>query len=251
MEYFTDDVPKNAGGLGPRFDFSSLFSHAFELFKRSFGWQLLAMVIIVIITSIISSIINTIFGVNQMVLNEQIRNMQGSDMTEVFRTVVAAPGQMQSLIASSLLGCLLFPLNAAFPYLMHKANTNQTMGFNDIFIGYQRNFGQLLLLGLLNSVIAYVSLALCVIPYFFVLPLVYTAICFVLFENKTAVDALKSSFDLSKMNYGTMLGFVLVAMLFAVGGILLCCIGVLATAPFFYGASYSPYVSERGVPTSL
>lgn len=251
MEYFTDDVQKNAGGLGPRFDFSSLFSHAFDLFKRSFGWQLLAMLILVIIGAIVNSIVNAIFGVNQMIVKEQIRNMQGAGMTEVFRTVVTAPGQMRSLIATSLFGCLLFPLNAAFPYLMHKANTNQTMGFNDLFIGYQRNFGQLFLLGLLNSVITYVSFVLCVIPYFFVLPLIYTATCFVLFENKTAVDALKSSFNLAKLNYGTMLGFALVAMLFALGGILLCCIGVLATAPFYYAASYSPYVSDRGVPANL
>lgn len=250
MEYFTDDATNNSG-LGPRFDFSSLFNHAFDLYKRSFGWQVLAIIFVMIIGLVTSSVVNTVFGVNQVMLNEQIRRIDGTDMTEVFRTVISAPGQMQSLIASSLLGTLLFPLNAAFPYLMHKANTNQTIGFEDIFIGYRKNFVQLLILGFLITLIMYVSVAMCIIPYFLVIPLWYTATCFVLFENKTAVEALKSSFNLGKVHYGTLLGFSFIAILFAIGGLLLCCIGIVLTVPFFYAAAYSPYVSNRGVPGSL
>lgn len=251
MEYFSNDIPKNSGGLGPRFDFSSLFNHAFDLFKRSFGWQLLAMLLILIVGSVVSSLISNVFGVDQERINEQISKMSNPGPAEIMRTVWGAPGQMQSLLASTLFSCLLFPLNAAFPYLMHKANTNQTMGFNDIFIGYQKNFAQLLVLGIFNTLIMYVSLALCVLPYFLVIPLIYSSICFVLFENKAAVEALKSSLALGKAQYGTMLGFSLVAFLLAIGGVILCCIGIIATAPFFYAASYSPYVADRGVPGNL
>ncbi|MDY6024662.1 hypothetical protein [Bergeyella zoohelcum] len=97
-------------------------------------------------------------------------------------------------------------------------------------------------------IISLVALMLCIFPIFLVLPLVYTAFCFVLFEKQSPFEALKSSFNLAKENYGTVLGVSVAALFVSLAGVLLCGIGIIATGMFFYATAYTVYIAKRGIP---
>jgi uncharacterized membrane protein len=96
-----------------------------------------------------------------------------------------------------------------------------------------------------------VGLMLCVIPMFFIIPFFFLGIPYILFENATALEAIKKSFAAASSSYGTILGVSFISLIITVAGIIFCGIGILATAPFFYAAMYSVYCAFNGVPKQI
>ncbi|WP_228373867.1 hypothetical protein [Epilithonimonas tenax] len=72
-----------------------------------------------------------------------------------------------------------------------------------------------------------------------------------IFENAGAIDALKKSFNIAQENYGTLLLTALLAALISIAGIVVCCVGIYLTIPFFYIAMYSAYCAYLGAPRQL
>jgi uncharacterized membrane protein len=94
-----------------------------------------------------------------------------------------------------------------------------------------RNIGQVVVAGLIVGVITTIGLFLCVIPGLLAsIMLIFTVIA-LLDRNLSAVDSVKTSFNLSKANFGNVFLTWLVGVVIVAVGALLCGIGLLVAVP--------------------
>ena len=94
-----------------------------------------------------------------------------------------------------------------------------------------RNIGQVIVAGLIVGVITTIGFFLCIIPGVIAsIMLVFTVVA-LLDRNLSAVDAVKTSFDLSKANFGNVFvtWLAMVAIVFV--GALLCGVGLIVAVP--------------------
>lgn len=223
---------------------SDIISHAFETYKNVIGYAILAMVIYMVASIILQSL----SGFNSRSFSEEIMNSSG-DYTGL--NVWAIPGMTTYYGLSGLLGILVAPLYVGIIYMANKAELKEKLELSDLFIGYRQNFVNILIYGLISSIILGVSFALCLIPGFFVLPLLMLGYPVLLFENATFSEAFSKSFNIAKENYGVFLGASFLGILISFAGIILCGIGIIATAPFLLIVMYSTYCAFCGRPRAL
>lgn len=245
METFNNHNEVNLDKNRPEMNVGALLSHAFENYKKTLGWMILFLVLSLLCMLAMSTVAEIISGFDALAMQHTLNKYSGQNP---FSTILEYPGYLSYIALSSVSGFLLHPLYVSFPYIMHKANTGKDIQFSDFFIGYQHNAVGFIILSILTSIIASIALALCIVPILFVLPLLYTSSCFILFENATPINAIRDSFKLGNAHYGTVFGFALVSFFIAISGVLLCGIGALVTLPFFYAAVYSVYCAAKGVP---
>lgn len=231
-------------GSVPSKEAGSIISHAFEMYKGIFLYALVSMIIYIIGDFILQSIT----GFNSWSGFSDFRDLDG-DYTdyEYWRK----PGFSLYYSFSSILGILLSPIYVGLIYIANKFNTKNAIEFSDLFIGYRQNVGNILLYSLVTSIILGVSAAMCGIPFFFVFPFFLLGYPILLFENATAMDAISKTFNIAKENYGTFLGVALLGLLISVSGLVLCCIGIILTAPFIMIVMYSAYCAYLGKPRQL
>lgn len=227
----------------PQKDTGSIISHAFNLYKKGFGYAMLLIVVTVVGGYILSYIAELISGFNSNDANAYMRGGNGD-----FSSFLSLPGLYTYLALSTILGLFIYPINAGFLYILNKLNFNERVEISDLFIGYRQNLLQLVLYGLLTSLIIYVAVALCFIPVIFIASFFFLALPIVFFENATAVDGLKKSFEIVKSNYWALWVVAIVTYLITISGLVLCIIGVVITVPFVYAGMYSAYCAYCGAP---
>lgn len=228
-------------GSVPNRETGSIISHAFEMYKGVLGYAVVAMIVYMLG----GYIIQLIFGIDSASMVEEMRESGGNF------NYWSTPGLPLYMGASSLFGLLLSPLYVGLIYIVNKYNTKNPIEFSDLFIGYRQNFVNILIYSLLTWLISSVALALCVLPIFFVYPLLLIGYPILLFENASATDALSKSFNIAKENYGTFLATGLLGVLISMAGIILCGIGIILTAPFIMIVMYSTYCAFVGKPRQI
>lgn len=231
-------------GSVPERTTGSVISHAFEMYKGIFLYAIVAMVIYLIG----GSIIKALSGFNSMSFADDMKSY-GDNFSRY--NIWAAPGFTLYLSLSWFLGILLAPLYVGLIYIVNKYNTKEPIEFSDLFIGYRQNFVNILIYSLLSSLISSVAAFFCVIPVFFVYPLLMLGYPILLFDNASATDALGRTFSIAKENYGTFLGTTVLGIIISCSGIILCGIGVIATAPFIMVVMYSLYCAFLGKPRQI
>lgn len=231
-------VPQKSSG--------AIIGHAFDLYKKGIGYALLLVLALIVGYMVIGFIAKAVSGFNPFLMSEMLRS---GDMTSM--NMWEIPGYSSYNIIQGLLGLVLFPLYAGLIYIFNKLNFNETVEISDLFIGYKQNTVQLIVLGFLTSVIMLISIMLCVIPFFFVAPLLFISLPIVFFENVSAMDGIKKSFNIVKNNYGAIWVVAVLAALISIAGIILCGVGILVTFPFAYAAIYSTYCAYLGAPRPI
>jgi len=235
-EFDQPNLPQKTSG--------DIISHAFETYKSVIGYAILAMVIYLLASVLIQSL----SGFNSRDFSSEIMNSTGNfgDIN-----VWAIPGMTTYYGLSGLLGILVAPLYVGIIYMANKSELKEKLEISDLFIGYRQNFVNILLYGLISSIILGFSFAMCLIPGFFVLPLLLLGYPILLFENASFSEALSKSFNIAKENYGVFLGASFLGLLISFAGIILCGIGIIATAPFMLIVMYSTYCAFCGRPRAL
>lgn len=223
-----------------------VISHAWENYKGAVLYGIVLMVITVVASSLLSSLLQFALGISDdpELMNEAFK-------TKNFELLLDSPAFISQSSISFITGLLLFPLYAGFIYMVHKANSQQELSFSDLFIGYRQNTAQIILYGFISQILISIGLVLCVIPGILLAATLFIGLPIVFFENKTAIQALQKSFEIGKENLGTLLGITIVAYLIGISGVLLCCIGLLASIPFIYAAMYSAYCAYVGTPSEI
>lgn len=240
MENFTDLNQSS----GPERNASAIINHALEMFKGVFGYGILLMVIYLIA----SMLVQPISGFNSQEFSEEIMSSDGDYSALNLRNI---PGLGVYYGLTGLLGILIAPLYVGFIYIVNKYNLKEAISFSDLFIGYKQNFVNIIIYALISSIILAISMLLCVIPVFFVFPLLLLGYPILLFENASFSEALSKSFNIAKENYGTFLGAGLLGILISISGVLLCGIGILVTFPFYLIVMYSIYCAYCGRPRPI
>ena len=221
----------------PSKDFNSILSHAFSMYKGVFGYAIIGF----LVYSLLNSILYSIAGVNIDDINidsgdYDVWNIHGFSLYSS---------------SSGILSILISPIYIGFIFIINKFNTNHRFQFTDLFIGFRQNLGQILLFSLISSIILGISMALCFIPFLFVAPLFLLGYPILLFENATAIEAIKKSYKIAKENYSTFFLIGIVSTIISFSGFLLCCFGIIFTAFFLLAAMYSTYVAYCGRPKPL
>lgn len=230
--------------LAPEKETGSIISHAWENYKKVILYGILLMIGISIISSLISTVLQLLLGVNA----NDPELMKEVMKTKDFNLLFHSAGFLSNTSISYLTGLLFYPFYAGLLYITHKANTNKELAFGDLFIGYKQNTLQIILYGLLSGLITGIGLILCFFPGIILGAMLFIGLPVVFFENKTAIEGIQKSFEISKNNLGTFLGVAILSFLISFSGILLCCIGIIATAPFIFIAVYSTYSAYCGTP---
>ena len=228
----------------PQKSTSEIISHAFENYKGTFLYAILAMALYFIA----SMLVQAVSGFDSQTFSEEIRSADG-DFTSI--DIWSIPGMKVYYGLSGLLGLVLAPLYVGVIYIANKYNFKEKINFSDLFIGYKQNFLNIVIYSLISSIIFMIAFVLCVLPVFFVMPLLLLGYPILLFENASFGEALSKSFNIAKENYGTFLGVSVLSLLISLSGVLLCGIGIIATAPFFLVAMYSAYCAFLGRPRQI
>ena len=160
------------------------------------------------------------------------------------------------IIGGLVINIIFIPLNAGFLNLCRLAKTNQEFSTANIFDYYKSKYlkdliiGSLLIaiittlfttgLDMLNlkmvSFVIQISFALFT---FLFLPLV-------IYGNQSFGSAIKKSIQLVMKSPFTILGAIIIGILFVIVGILGLCIGILFTIPFYSCVIYTIYESIIG-----
>lgn len=228
--------------IGPEKSAGAIIAHAFEIYKGIFMYGIAA----VLLTSLISFLVQPISGFNSGDLMEEMK-----DNGDTFSSLWQVPGFTLYAGLSGLISLLLTPIYVGLIYIANKYNLQEKISFGDLFIGFKQNFVNIIIYALISSVIIAISVAMCVIPVFFVFPLLLLGYPILLFENATFSEALSKSFSIAKDNYGTFLGAALLGFLISIAGAALCGIGIIFTFSFYLIVMYSAYCAFCGRPRPI
>lgn len=236
FQEFSDDQQRKS--------WNAIISHAFEMYKGIFLYALLAMVLY----TVASLVIQPISGFDSSAFAEEMRDAEG-DFSSI--DIWAIPGFTFYYGLSALVSLLIVPLFVGVIYMANKYDCQEPLTAGDLFIGYKQNFLNIVIYGLLSSIILAISMMMCFLPFFLVLPLLMLGYPILLFENASFGQAISKSFRIAKENYGVFLSTSLLGLLISLAGLLVCGIGIFATLPFYLVVMYSVYAAYFGTPRPL
>ena len=227
-----------------RKSWSAIISHAFEMYKGIFLYALLAMVLY----TVASLIIQPISGFNSNEFATEMRDAEG-DFSSI--DIWSIPGFTFYYSLSAFVSLIIIPLFVGVIYLANKYDRKEPLSAGDLFIGYKQNFFNIVLYGLISSIISVLAMMMCFLPFFLVLPLLMLGYPILLFENASFAEAISKSFRIAKENYGVFLPASLLGILISLAGLLVCGVGIFATLPFYLVVMYSVYAAYCGTPRPL
>lgn len=238
--------------LAPQKESGSIISHAWENYKNIIGYAILFVVITFVISYLISMLFpSATLGVT--FYKELIESAQSGNSEDLKDMILEQQNSgfgstAFAMLSSMVSSMILYPLSAGIIYMTHKSNTKQNIEFSDLFIGYRQNTGNLILYGIVISILATVGTFFCLLPgiYMYIVGLVGLPIVF--FGNKNVSDGLSLSFKTTNDNFGLVLVVAILGGLISISGYLLCCIGAIVTLPFIHTVSYSLYCALFGTP---
>ncbi len=219
--------PPGYGGAQP-FNVGEAFSWAWNKFSKNAGPLIIATLVYGLIVVVLQVIVNLL----QAAVSPGV-----SDYTS------SGNGFSYSWSTTSMgLGGILISIVGWFVSLIVGAaiQSGYISGVLDIANGQQvsvgsffrpRNIGQVIVAGLIVGVITTIGFFLCIIPGVIAsIMLVFTVVA-LLDRNLSAVDAVKTSFDLSKANFGNVFVTWLAMVAIAFVGALLCGVGLIVAVP--------------------
>ena len=152
--------------LAPQKESGSIISHAWENYKGIFVYALLYIVIAFILGFIFSLFLpsGNVEGYKEII--ESVKNGKSVDYESIIanQSSMGIGSSILSMVISSIFGALLFPLSAGLIFIAHKFNSKQNIDISDLFIGYKQNTVNLVLYGLLMSVITTIGFYMCILP---------------------------------------------------------------------------------------
>jgi len=228
---------------GYSLDFSNVFNHAFENYKKIALYAGLIILVFSILFFIgFTFIVGAYYGAES--LNEEFfKNLGVQKLSSV--------QLLASTFIISFLSALLSPFGAGFLKMADSADKDNEFNVSTIFSYYQPPyFSQLFIsafilalvgsaitntleslgLGILGSIISLI------ISFFTIL-----TIPLIVFGNLKALDAIKSSVIVVSKNPFVLLALVITGILGSFVGVIGCCIGVVFTIAFNTSMSYAMY----------
>jgi hypothetical protein len=111
----------------------------------------------------------------------------------------------------------------------------------DVFAGFGKAIGPLILCGIVSSLLTGVGLVLCLVPGIYLAVCWHFAALLILDKRLEFWAAMELSRKVVTRHWWGVFGLMLVAILLWIGGLLACCIGIFITAPIATGAIVQAY----------
>ena len=215
-------------GVAQAFNVGEAFSWAWHKFSKNAGPLIIATLVYALIVIVLEVIINLL----QAAVSPGVSNYTSD-----------GNGFEYSWSTSSMgLGGILIAIVGWFVSLIVGAaiQSGYISGVLDIANGQQvsvgsffkpRNIGQVIVAGLIVGIITTIGFFLCVIPGLLASIMLLFTVVALLDRNLSAVDAVKTSFDTSKANFGNAFLTWLVGIAILFVGALLCGVGLLVAVP--------------------
>ncbi|MDW5287527.1 hypothetical protein [Formosa sp. PL04] len=226
-------------------DFGIIFSQSIDLFKKVWVQGLITILLSIVAIIPIYCIIYIpllAFGIDpEFISNSESVNVIFLILTGVFFFVFA-------IIASAI----SMGLMSAF-YRICKQKDFEEIVKDDYFYYFKKAyFLKLIKLALVVLLISIVAAFLCVIPLFYAfVPLSFITVIFAFNPDQSVTDIVKASFKLGNKKWLITFGlFVICGFLAQIVGMLMCFIGLFATASFTYIPLYIIYKEVIGVENS-
>ena len=228
---------------GYTLDFSNVFNHAFENYKKIALYAgLILLVFSILFGIIVYSILIALFGIEKLstgvFFNIQPQNLSPLHLFYYVGGMVLFSG-------------LLSPFGADYLKMADCAEKDQEFNVSTIFTYYKTHhflqiFTATCIVSLFSAVITtfleiqklsnlglIISLA---ISYF-----TFLMIPLIVFGNLKAIDAIKSSFIIISKQPIVLLSLMASIVVALIVGLLGCCIGIIFTMPFSYSMAYAIY----------
>jgi uncharacterized membrane protein len=219
--------PPGYGGAQP-YNVGEAFSWAWNKFTKNAGPLIIATLVYGLILIVLQVIVNLL----QAAVSPGVSDYSSSGSGFSYSWSTTSMG----------LGGILISIVGWFVSLIVGAaiQSGYISGVLDIANGQQvsvgsffrpRNIGQVIVAGLIVGIITTIGFFLCIIPGVIAsIMLVFTVVA-LLDRNLSAVDAVKTSFNLSKANFGNVFVTWLAMVATAFVGALLCGVGLIVAVP--------------------
>jgi len=219
--------PPGYGGAQP-FSVGEAFSWAWNKFSKNAAPLIIATLVYGLIVIVLQVIINLLQAAVSPGVSDYTSDANGFSYSwsttsmGVGGILVAIAGWFVSLIVGAAIqsGFLSGVLDIA---------NGQQVSVGSFF--RTRNIGQVIIAGLIVGVITTIGFVLCVIPGLLASILLIFTVVALLDRNLPAVEAVKTSFETSKANFGSAFLTWLVGVALIVAGAILCGVGLLVAVP--------------------
>jgi uncharacterized membrane protein len=214
-------------GVAQSFSVGDAFSWAWNKFTKNAVPLIVATLVyglvVVILQAIISFVSAAVSPSDYSSYSSDATSFSFSyGMSGVGSIIVSIIGWFLSLIVSAA-------IQSAYIGGMLDIANGQEVSIGSFF--RPRNIGNVIIAGLIVGIVTTIGLFLCVIPGVIASIMLMFTVVALLDRNLSPVDAVKSSFDLSKANFGNVVLAWLVLIATFIVGALLCGVGLLVAAP--------------------
>ncbi|MDT5098243.1 MAG: hypothetical protein QOC76_1980 [Mycobacterium sp.] len=215
-------------GAAQGFNVGEAFSWAWNKFSKNAGPLIIATLVYGLIVIVLQVIVNLL----QAAVSPGVSDYSSSGSGFSYSWSSSSMGLTGILI--SIVGWFVSLIVGA------AIQSGYISGVLDIANGQQvsvgsffrpRNIGQVIIAGLIVGVITTIGLFLCVIPGLLASIMLLFTVVALLDRNLSAVDAVKTSFDTSKANFGNAFLTWLVGIAIVFVGAILCGVGLLVAVP--------------------
>ncbi len=237
--------------IGYQIDFSDVFNHAFENYKKIALYAGLIIFISYFILGVFGSgLVISIFGIESF-SKESLENLQNFNLSGESLVIYVA--------SMLVLALVIAPFTAGFLKMADCADKDEEFNVSTIFYYYRLPYltniiTATLIISIINVPISVILQTLNLSFIGTVISLLislftYLTIPLIVFGNFNAVDAIKTSFMLVSKQPFILALLLIVSGLAAMVGFIGCCIGVIFTIPFIYSMTYAIYSSIVGKDT--
>ena len=198
-------------------DIGACIARSWELLKQNF-WPVIGISLLI---TIITFAINQVIGLGS---RPAVRDM--------ILTHHLSVGGISLVLGTSLLGSPVYTVLTAglFKYYL-KLIRAEAPTIADAFAGFSPIAGQLILLGLVSSILNLIAFFLCVIPMIYLTVSWIYALPLIIDRNLQFWDAMELSRKVVGKHWFITFAFLLVIGLLGACGFIACCIGLFVTIP--------------------
>lgn len=241
----TSDQIEDIKNHGYTLDFSTVFNHAFENYKKITLYSgLIILVFSIIFMFAFFSVLIAYYGVESM-SKDFFENLENQKLSYI--------EQLISTLGIALLSGVLAPFGAGFLKMADSADKDEEFNVSTIFTYYKSPyFAQIFtasfVIALIGTAIANVFESLEIIFIgngisFFISYFTFLTIPLIVFGNLKALEAIKSSLIIVSKNPLILFAIFITGILGSLVGLVGCCIGIIFTAVFNTSLTYATYFS--------
>lgn len=240
-----EEIKKN----GYQLDFSNVFNHTFENYKKIALYAgLMIFVFTILVAVLVTGITIAVFGAS--VFNQEtLENMKPENISGSFMAIYTG--------TAVVLTCLISPFFAGLIKMADSAEKNEEFHVSTALQYYKAPYFKeiviaTIVLSLFSSVLPSLleflgvkivgTLLTMVISFFTCL-----TIPLIIFGDLKAIDAITSSVTLVSKQPWVLLGLLIVGGIASLVGFIGCCIGIIFTLPFMYSMYYAIYTAIMGI----